>query len=490
MTFRFLTILVVAITNYHFMTVNSSPSMKIGDLNGAHLKIAVAHYPPFHIITLMPDGNYSNIGAGVEYFIWLEKKLNFTFSYVYIPNEVTRAKYGIKSNLAIMTNLFTDNEIDGASTGTTLTLENKQKMDLAYFVWSEPYMMVVPRPGEKSRLLAFVYPFDPLVWGLIYITLHAVVASMTFFASIYSKFSINSREVSAIYGGRTVYDRVSYYMLYVFNILTLQGNTIHASRLSFRILVGSWLLVATVLVYSYSSTVVSHLTIVVTKPHINSLEDLAASKDVGLLLLADFFPEEILDAKFGALKYLGDQIRYNPDRLLNSMQNVETFLGTGNYAMPLLATVCKNFVATQFKKERKCRFVITDPVSSANFWSFPFQKDSSYTWAFHYALIELWETGLPYHWVGNFVPRVPECLLITKNKRKENSVRRGAIRLDDLTGAFLILGVGFGLATFIFILEKIVYFKNKRKTGGLDSRNFRIDQRLPLKKRVKHFEAH
>ncbi|XP_046635987.1 glutamate receptor ionotropic, delta-2-like isoform X2 [Daphnia pulicaria] len=471
MTFRFLTILAVAITNCHFMTVNSSPSMKTGDLNGAHLKIAVAHYPPFHNITLMPNGNYSIIGAGVEYFAWLEKKLNFTFSYDFIPNEVTKAKYGIKSNLAIMTNLFTDKEIDGASTGITLTLENKKKMDLAYFAWSEPFKMVVPRPGEKSRLLAFVYPFDPLVWGLIYITIHAMVASMTFFASIYSKFSINGREVSAIYGGRTVYDRVSYYMIYVFNIMTNQGNMIHVSRLSFRILVGSWLLVATVLVYSYSSTVVSHLTIVVTKPHINSLEDLAASKDVELLLLADFFPEEILDAKFGALKYLGDQIRYNPDRLLNNMQNVETLLGTGSHAMPFLATVCKNFVATQFKKDRKRRFVITDPISSANFWSLPFQKDSSYTWAFHHALIELWESGLPYHWVGNFVPQVPESLLITNNKHKANSVRRGAIRLEDLTGAFLILGVGFGLATFTFILEKIVYFRNKRKTEQQEFQN-------------------
>jgi hypothetical protein len=56
-----------------------------------------------------------------------------------------------------------EQEIDGANTGITLTLENKKKMDLAYFAWSETFKMVVPRPGEKSRLLAFVYPFDPLV---------------------------------------------------------------------------------------------------------------------------------------------------------------------------------------------------------------------------------------------------------------------------------------------------------------------------------------
>jgi hypothetical protein len=47
--------------------------------------------------------------------------------------------------------------------------------------------------------------------------------------------------------------------------------------------------------------------------------------------------------------------------------------------------------------------------------------------------------------------------------------------LEDLTGAFLILGVGFGLATFIFILEKIVYFKNKRiKTEQQEFQNSQV----------------
>jgi hypothetical protein len=30
-------------------------------------------------------------------------------SYIYIPNEMTKAKYGIKSDVAIILNLFTDN---------------------------------------------------------------------------------------------------------------------------------------------------------------------------------------------------------------------------------------------------------------------------------------------------------------------------------------------------------------------------------------------
>jgi hypothetical protein len=35
------------------------------------------------------------------------------------------------------------------------------------------------------------------------------------------------------------------------------------------------------------------LTITIEEPHINSLEDLAASKDVKILLLADYLPKKI-----------------------------------------------------------------------------------------------------------------------------------------------------------------------------------------------------
>ena len=36
-------------------------------------------YPPFHILTLMPDGNITDTGAGKEYFSWFERKLKFKY---------------------------------------------------------------------------------------------------------------------------------------------------------------------------------------------------------------------------------------------------------------------------------------------------------------------------------------------------------------------------------------------------------------------------
>ena len=49
------------------------------------------------------------------------------------------------------------------------------------------------------------------------------------------------------------------------------------------------------------------------------------------------------------------------------------------------------------------------------------------------------------------IPKADECL--TENKRKVS--RLVPIQLSDLTSAFLILGIGTGLATLVFLLETI-----------------------------------
>ncbi len=73
----------------------------------------------------------------------------------------------------------------------------------------------------------------------------------------------------------------------------------------------------------------------------------------------------------------------------------------------------------------------------------------------NHSLMELWETGLPAYWVKNSIPRAPKCF-------EKTEIRRTAIpkpiRLDDLAGAFFILGVGVSLAAFFFLAENTVRF--------------------------------
>lgn len=53
--------------------------------------------------------------------------------------------------------------MDAYVNGLVATPERKRKVDLTYFIWTEPYSMVVPRPEEYSRIFAFVYPYQSTV---------------------------------------------------------------------------------------------------------------------------------------------------------------------------------------------------------------------------------------------------------------------------------------------------------------------------------------
>jgi hypothetical protein len=74
--------------------------------------------------------------------------------------------------------------------------------------------------------------------------------------------------------------------------------------------------------------------------------------------------------------------------------------------------------------------------------------------------MELWEAGIPSFSVKNAMPRADKCFAKTK---PQASSRQIPIQLDDLMGAFFILGIGLSLGTFAFIVEIITEIKEIRR---------------------------
>ena len=68
-----------------------------------------------------------------------------------------------------------------------------------------------------------------------------------------------------------------------------------------------------------------------------------------------------------------------------------------------------------------------------------------------------WEMGLPQHWMKTTSKQAPEC----STKNRPEAARKRPIRINDLTGAFLVFGIGMGLALLAFLMEKIVYFPRR-----------------------------
>ena len=127
---------------------------------------------------------------------------------------------------------------------------------------------------------------------------------------------------------------------------------------------------AMVLVNSYTGIVTSSLTTPKLKPSIDSLEELAASKQIAVLIRFDtslgeqilvnskflfriknHSPKNIFTVSFvqkatsGVYKVLGDQARRNPDQIVGDPFKLSAKLETGRYAFPFVREL-KNFQFT------------------------------------------------------------------------------------------------------------------------------------------------
>jgi ionotropic glutamate receptor len=52
---------------------------------------------------------------------------------------------------------------DGIMVGFYITMSRAERFDYTASAWSEGFNFAMPRPGEESRLFAFVGPFQPRV---------------------------------------------------------------------------------------------------------------------------------------------------------------------------------------------------------------------------------------------------------------------------------------------------------------------------------------
>ena len=57
-------------------------------------------------------------------------------------------------------------------------MDRKEDVDFTYAIWAETIDLVVPRPGEESRLFAFIRPFQPMVYCVIFTIYNENVLNM------------------------------------------------------------------------------------------------------------------------------------------------------------------------------------------------------------------------------------------------------------------------------------------------------------------------
>ncbi|EFX85981.1 hypothetical protein DAPPUDRAFT_98390 [Daphnia pulex] len=323
------------------LLIKSVDSTTETDLRGLHFNIIAFQSPPFDAVIRGPNGTLNVSGANVVVHNWLAQRLKFTIAYLPLNNTLID-KLGTHEG-AFYT-LMNDKNVDGLLVAFYLTMDRVERFDYTSSSWSEGFSFVAPRPGEESRLFAFIGPFQPMVWMSVFISVFFVIATMTVFTWLYSRrrrpvntvdTTGNTELKNVLSVQRSILPFIGSHMIYVINTMTNQGGREFSSHTSFRVLAGAWVLCAMVLVNSYTGIVTSSLTTPKLKPPMNTLEELAASNEVKIVIRSDTSTGvQILQATSGIFKVLGDQVRSEPDRIFTDPFKLAAKLGTGHFAFP------------------------------------------------------------------------------------------------------------------------------------------------------------
>lgn len=173
-------------------------------------------------------------------------------------------------------------------------------------------------------------------------------------------------------------------------------------RISFSIFVSLWLLGVSVLVYVYSSTVITSLTVPKLNPPINSFEDLLRSGDVSVLLRTDLYwglrilvfvfmslKRHLLNglkillqnSKAGILKQLAVKAQNQPESLTNDPIELDKRLATGKFAYPFvifLNSILFKWPSITICHRQRLSFEYSLPISSKKMGNADFKSLTSF----------------------------------------------------------------------------------------------------------------
>lgn len=102
---------------------------------------------------------------------------------------------------------------------------------------------------------------------------------------------------------------------------------------------------------------------------------------------------------------------------------------------------------------------------SRYFISLALAKKSPYTEAFSKVVVRLIESGIVQHLVEDSVSRIPSPIDMKVLAEDENNkIRPGALKLENLQGAFMVTAAGFFLTNAAFMIENSLKLASNKRS--------------------------
>ncbi|XP_037797071.1 glutamate receptor ionotropic, delta-1-like [Penaeus monodon] len=410
-------------------------------LNGHILSVVLKHRPPY--VSLVKDGRRVAAASGIliEVLDSMAEIYNFTYT-LKLPDDDQWGSLKKDGSWTGMVGEVYRREQEMALGPTSITEEREKAIDFTVPFDYEPWDILIPQSIQKIDFTAYLFPFSGVVWAATLASLVVVGVVMFLMVDFIRKQNI-SEELPRQYS-------LPHFVFNCLGALVCQANKQPQPGAS-RVMSAFWWIFAVIFIASYSSKLISSLTVRFTVPPVTSLRDMVESKKLLWTYLANSAMEEIFrnsapDTTFGMV---GQLHKDRPGLLVRSFEEGVEAVRTQKFAYLEDNSWLEFAVADEEALYGECRMtVVRDHFFSTRF-GIILQPGSPYRDAFTIHILEVIQSGLMAVWKKKYWP-VSRCI------GSSTKAPLRPLNVLDLAGTFVLLVAGALVSALTLLLEILV----------------------------------
>ncbi|XP_045130698.1 glutamate receptor ionotropic, delta-1-like [Portunus trituberculatus] len=404
---------------------------------GAVVTVTVEHWRPYVIVAPGGEGCQKVSGPVGAILAVIAQTLNFTCKVVSPPDAVWGSQLPNGSWTGMIGQVVRQ-EVDLALGPFGMIYSRTKAVDFSAFISLNARSILSRKGIPEINPWGFLFPLTGTVWGAVAAAL-VVVWLTTLLVGRRSGGSVSLRWAGEVF-------------LQNVRVFLNQGLTGTVDGEGGLIILGSWVVVAAVVFWSYTGTLTSLLAVRYIPQPIQTIRNLLDDPSVTVITVPmTHFAEAISKIESGELRELheldkvGRVIYETTD--LHSM--IEKYVRHGSYSIVDAAFSLDLLMADNFIKTKTCDLYKSRQRIFSTGTHLIMEKGNPLLPAIDYRIKVIVESGLFEHWMYN------ELLAYHSNCRYSPSIIlvREPLSLANLWGLFVVLGTGLMLATNVFCLE-------------------------------------
>ncbi|XP_015173343.1 PREDICTED: uncharacterized protein LOC107064804 [Polistes dominula] len=430
---------------------------------GISLPIVTFHNPPWQVVNAVKTDEMIYGGLVFDVLQYLSKKLNFTYT-VTVPkmSNNTKARGSTKTlkvgerphgTLTSATRKLPEEVLEMVRTrkvflaacAYTVNDLEKNAINFTTPIFVQTYSFLTSRPTQLSRALLFTSPFTKETWAC----LAAAIIIMGPILYLVHKYSPTSTKTSGLNSSWQC-------VWYVYGALLQQGGMYLPKSDSARILVGVWWLIVTVLVATYSGSLIAFLTFPKMDDPILTVDDLLAHKDrlTWGFPNGSFLEEYLQNSENEQYRLLLSRSeRHNDSEEANIIRRVKD----GKHVFIDWRSSLRFLMRKDLLSSGVCHFSLSTEEFMAEPIAMIVPNNSPYLSIINSELHRMYESGLINKWISEKMPTKDKCWV---GANSNEIVDKRKVNVADMQGIFFVLFMGIVLAIIILCWE---FYWHRRK---------------------------